>query len=63
MIELQSMILIEYLEMEMMGHLHDGTSQEQHEAPLLDEKHLTLDVKGFVDVLKKLDSNDILSYY
>ena len=35
------------------GDLHDGTGQEQHEAPLPNEEHLTLDVKGLVDVLEK----------
>ena len=37
----------------IVTHLHDGTGQEQHEAPFGNEEHLTLDVKGLVDVLEK----------
>ena len=34
--------------------LHDGTGEEQHELPLLDEDHLALDVKCFVHILKHI---------
>ena len=36
-------------------NLHDGTGQEQHETPFRYEKHLTLDVKGLVDILEKIN--------
>ena len=39
---------------EVVEPLHDGAGQEQHEAPLLDEDHLPLDVQRLVDVLQVL---------
>ena len=32
--------------------VHHGTSQEEELTPLLDKEHLTLDVKGLVDILE-----------
>ena len=43
-------------------YLHDGTSQEQHQTPFTDEKHLTFDVKGLVEILQRKGKCKILTY-